>query len=322
MEEKLNSILDSIEKYYYSDMDNHDKALIVSEKWSEYFILASKYNYSSDRAYDLFLLGENSTFIVDAVNNIYNVSLDEVVNTVSILNNVLEKRKNDEDVGISLEQANLLLKWSVSNTRKQFLSLGIDVVNNSLNGLCDLAQISSLIPFENIGLSVTKNSIENSFGSSNHHVFGTVTFPISSNGTVENITFLIDPTYRQFFTGVRCNEGRYYMSIEDNNVLGPDPGYFMDNNEKIQFSNELINNGFIVLNDDNAKIYGDGFSYSNIPLSKFSDESLIVDNTPGSYYVEKINNTSSDYFLDISDLEDYGFITSFPDDSLIKNSIY
>ena len=318
MEEKLNQILDSIEKYYYSNIDSHNRSLIIADKWSDYFTLASKYNIDIPRAYDLFLLCENTNFIVDASNTIYEVSNNEVSEIVLILKDVLERRNNGENIGISLDQADLLLKYAVSNTRKQIASFGIDVVNSSLNGFCDLAQISTLLPFENLGVSVTKNSIEEVFNSVNHHVFGTVTFPISNNGIVEDITFLVDPTYRQFFTSIRCNEGRYYMSLEDNNILGPDPGYFMDTNDKINFSKELINKGFIILNSENAKIYGDAFSYSNVSLSKLPEHSLIIDNTPGSYYIDKINNTSKDYSLDISDLEDYAFITNFLD----KNKSY
>ena len=313
MEAKLNQILDSIENYYFTDIgSNHGKALIVSEKWREYFMLASEYKIDIPRAYDLFLLGENNCFIVDAVNEIPHVFIQDILDAVNNLQNVLERRANNEEVGISYDDAILLLKWAISNTRKQIASFGVDVVNNSLNGFCDFSQISSLLPFENIGLAVTKNAIEDVFGSVNHHVFGTVTFPIIDGDKVEEETFLVDPTYRQFFTATRCNEGRYFVALEDLNPIGPDPGYFMDDDIKIEFANSLITNGFILFNEENAKIYGDAFSYSNVSIDDVSKSFPIIEKTSGRDYINKIRECSTTYSLSTNDLEEYGFSTNFP----------
>lgn len=321
LEQKLNNILDSIEKYYYSDLDNHSKSLIISEKWSEYFKLSYQFKITIPRAYDLFLLGENNCFIVDANVKIFDICNQKVIDSVVILKSILERRKNGENVGISYDYVLVLLEWAISNTRKQIASLGVDLNNSSFNGFCDLAQISSLVPFENMGLVVTKNSIEDVFQSVNHHVFGTVTFPVFQNGKVENIMFLIDPTYRQFFTATRCNEGRYFVAIEDDNPIGPDPGYFMDNSLKINFSNELICNGFIVFNEENAKIYGDGFSYSNVSRNNISKMFPIINNTSGKEYIDKVKKHSTSYSLTINDLEEYAFCTNFPgmEDNISKN---
>ena len=65
------------------------------------------------------------------------------------------------------------------------------------------------MPLEKLGLSVTKNTAEASFDYSLHHAFGTVKIPILENATLKEEFFLIDPTYKQFFTAVRCNFGSF-----------------------------------------------------------------------------------------------------------------
>lgn len=84
------------------------------------------------------------------------------------------------------------------------------------------------MPFENLGVKVTKNKAKDTFGYRFNHSFGPATLPIEENGEVTMKTYLIDPTYRQFFSSVRCNEGRYY-TLEENTglVANPDPGYFV-----------------------------------------------------------------------------------------------
>ena len=59
-------------------------------------------------------------------------------------------------MGISLEDVDLLLRWSVANARKSYHILGIDVRKNSLNGFCQIGQALSLMPLENLGLKVTR----------------------------------------------------------------------------------------------------------------------------------------------------------------------
>ena len=79
------------------------------------------------------------------------------------------------------------------------------------------------------------------------------------------------------------------------------------------FSNSLIEDGYIILNDVNAKIYGDSFRYSSTSINELESKKDDINNTSGNTYKEIILNSTEDYSLTISDLIDYGFLTEFPD---------
>ena len=79
-----------------------------------------------------------------------------------------------------------------------------------------------------------------------HHAFGTVEFPITEGNRVENETFLVDTTYKQFFTAVRCNHGRYYAKEENTGMMvAPDPGYFMKTPEEKEICEKIIHQGYL-----------------------------------------------------------------------------
>ena len=140
------------------------------------------------------------------------------------------------------------------------------------------------MPLENIGLEVTKNSATGSFDYPFNHAFGTVTFPY--NGATK--TYLIDTTYRQFFTTNRCNEGRYYQEEENTGLkVAPDPGYFVEDKD---FARSLMRNGYIELTEETATKYGEAFNKASIPLKD----------------IDKINDSNINYYQRIlNDREDY-----------------
>lgn len=178
------------------------------------------------------------------------------------------------------------------NARRGFETLGMDIKNNSLNGFCELGQALSLMPLENIGLEVTKNSATGSFDYPFNHAFGTVTFPY--NGATK--TYLIDTTYRQFFTTNRCNEGRYYQEEENTGLkVAPDPGYFVEDEN---FARSLMRNGYIELTEETATKYGEAFNKASIPLKdidKINDRNI-------NYY-QRMLNDREDYKISDGELE-------------------
>ena len=137
------------------------------------------------------------------------------------------------------------------------------------------------MPLENLGLEVTKNSATTCFNYPFNHVFGTVTFPYQDDGRVVDKTYLIDSTYRQFFSTIRCNEGRYYIEEENTNLkVAPDPGYFVTD---INFAKTLMKDGYIELNSENAKKYGEPFYKAGISLKN----------------IKSLHNSSIDYYSNI-----------------------
>ena len=129
-----------------------------------------------------------------------------------------------------------------------------------------------------MGFKVTKNTAQNDFDYNLNHAFGTLTLNVKDNDEINEEHFLIDATYRQFFTKEKCNKGMYYMGKT------PDPGYFVKN--KV-FAKEIIKNGFIKLNEETAKEYGEPFYLSSLKLGEKPNKKI-------NYY-DNIINSNEDY---------------------------
>ena len=298
--ETLKEILNAIMKAYNEDLDNDKKHQLLSTLWTRYYKLSEKLNIKLDEAYNLYLIGENESYIIyqePERKEIDNKKLQIV------LNHYNEIKNNEFKEGLTSEEIKVLSDYSIENARKAFDSLGINVKTNSLNGFCELGQALTIMPLENLGLEVTKNSATACFNYPFNHVFGTVTFPYQDNEKVIDKTYLIDSTYRQFFSTVRCNEGRYYTEEENTNLkVAPDPGYFITD---IVFAKTLMKDGYIELTKENAKKYGEAFYKASITLKNIE----LLQNNDIDYYSNIILN-SEDYKVNKNELE--GLNTSFP----------
>lgn len=296
---ELKEILNKIIEVYNTKLDNDEKHELLSKLWTSYYKMANKLNIESEEAYNLYLIGENESYIIDQKpvrKNIDNALLEKSVAHVKEI--VSEKKKE----GLEKEEVSVLLDWAVEHTRNCFEILGLDIKNASLNGFCELGQALSIMPFEKLGLTVTKNKAKDAFDYPFNHAFGTVTFPLKENEKITNVTYLIDTTYRQFFTSVRCNEGRYYTKEENLNIdTAPDPGYFIEDK---QFAKELLGKGYIILNEDTARIYGEAFLKASRTLL---EKEKTIKNI--NYY-EKILKTSTNYTIPNFELD--GFDLEFP----------
>lgn len=297
--EELETVLDKIEKIYCTMPDSKEKHQRLEKLWTSYYKILKEQNLQSDRGYQLYLLGENESFITEARNKISIIDEEK-------LRVVLEKLENNQTV-LKKEEFQILLDWSVSNARKIIESFGISVENNSLNGFCEFGQALTILPFEKKNFKITKNTAKTSFGYLWNHAFGTVSCNIQENGRVEMKTYLVDATYLQFFSTVRCNEGRY-DTIEENSSLptAPDPGYFLTTSKEKQFAQELIEKGYIELTDENAKIYANGFRKASL-LKDEREKGL-----PEINEKFQILKTSTPYSLNPIELEEMGAYSIFP----------
>ena len=279
----LNKILLAIMDVYNEDITNDKKHEVLSKLWTDYYKLSEKYNIKLDFAYQLYLIGESESYIIKEEPKRFVVDENR-------LDEAIDSYQKDND--LTDEEIEILLQASVMNARRGFETLGIDIKNNSLNGFCELGQALSLMPLENIGLEVTKSSATGSFDYPFNHVFGTVTFPY--DGATK--TYLIDTTYRQFFTTNRCNEGRYYQEEENTGLkVAPDPGYFVEDEN---FARSLMRNGYIELTKETATKYGEAFKKASIPLKdidKINDSNI-------NYY-QRILNDREDYKISSGELE-------------------
>lgn len=271
----LNKILLAIMDVYNEDMDNDKKHGVLSKLWTDYYKLSEKYNIKIDYAYQLYLIGESESYIIKEEPKRFVIDesrLDEAIDSF--------QKGND----LTDEEIEILLQASVMNARHGFETLGIDIKNNSLNGFCELGQALSLMPLENIGVKVIKNSASKSFDYPFNHVFGIAIFP--HNGGIKPC--LIDTTCRQLFATNRCNEGRYYQEEENTGLkVAPDPGYFVEDEE---FARSLMRNGYIELTEETATKYGEAFHKASIPLKD----------------IDKINDSNINYYQRmLNDREDY-----------------
>lgn len=298
--DRLNEILIEIMGVYQSSLTNDEKFESVSKLWTEYYKLSSDLGESLEFAYQIYLMCENECYKIEQKPDIKVINLDAVKCAATHLTEVLGQRKLGIITGISREEAKCLLEWSVYNVRRSLQKLGIDVENNSLNGFCEIAQALSIMPFENLGLAVTKNSASDAFGYQFNHRFGTVILPINDNNVIMDEIFLLDVTLRQFFSSVRCNEGRYY-TLEENTgiVANPDPGYFVKDEE---FAKKLLRDGYIRLDRVNASLYGEPFY-----LASLSKEQIKMYEDRKIDYYQNILHNNSDYVVRSSDIEGFDF---------------
>ena len=163
--------------------------------------------------------------------------------------------------GLTNEQALELLRWTVNNTRDNLAFEGMnsrgvseDVYgNSSLMGACGFSQFSTLYPLEQLGLKVTINNVGQFCGE--RHACGTVVIPIRDEGKIIEKRFLLDCTYRQFFT-LPFNVAARYLSHS------PSVGFFVSLDEKqIEFAKELLKNGFVEASEENMEKYFKPFFY-------------------------------------------------------------
>ena len=235
--------------------------------------------------------------IINQIENTERFDLDEnVLNTINI------------SEGLSEEQAQELLKWTVNNTRdnlnisKNKLEISDDVYENySLSGFCGFSQFSSLYPLKQMGLEVTVNNVGEIKGG--RHAYGTVIIPIKENDQVVNKRFLIDCTYRQFFTIPFNSFSRYINSA-------PDIGFFIkENRGQTEFAKKLLKDGFIEATSENLEKYlkpffmrSYQFEYLELVESEFNEIDLF----------DTIQNKQEEFDYEESEFDNLGCNLRFP----------
>ena len=182
------------------------------------------------------------------------------------VNEEILKSINIEE-GLTEEQALELLKWTSNNTRNNLIysasepNKKLDVYGNeALIGFCGLAQFSSLYPLQQLGLNITINNIRELPGYA--HAFGTVTIPIRTNDKIVPKSYIIDCTYRQFFS-IKYNVISRYFNTK------PEAGFFINQDkEEIKFAKELLKNGFIELTPHTLEMYLKPFYSMMVDIEK------------------------------------------------------
>lgn len=285
--ENINMLLDKINEIGYKEISKQEKHEILSKLWVKVWENLDDQDFPIQEVYNTYLNHENTSFIIDQPPIIKKIDLEKIKETL------LNFEKNHY---LTQEEAIMLLDWTINNARYSIEKLGIFIMENSLNGYCELGQVLTIMPFEKIGLKVTKNCARECFFYPYNYVFGTVTFPIFAD-KITMKTYLLDVSYRQFFTTTRCNEGMYNVKGFFDLPTSPAPGYFVEDKE---FAKKLMADGYILLTEQNAKKYGEPFYKTSLEkgeISNFSED-----------YFENILKKTGDYI--ITDFED--LLLEFP----------
>ena len=62
---ELNKYLESIRKLYNSNLSNSEKSSKLSTLWTDYYKKSHELGIDLDEAYNLYLLGENESYIIE-----------------------------------------------------------------------------------------------------------------------------------------------------------------------------------------------------------------------------------------------------------------
>lgn len=142
--------------------------------------------------------------------------------------------KISESLELTEEEINYFLSYLMYITR---IKLDSDYKNATYTNACNKAQCMLHHYLESLGITnficVTDKAITPGVI---RHFFTTV--------YLNNKLYLLDPTYRQFFEKERCSKNKDV------------PGNFITD---ISSCTALLENGYIELTEDTAKMYGDSF---------------------------------------------------------------
>lgn len=180
---------------------------------------------------------------------------------------------------------------------------------------CDLAQAMLTHYFNRLKVTTHPAETQNTIGPNNidGHSFLTIELFVEN----EKRNYLIDPTYIQFFHKENCSGANYFVSEKypDKILKTPDAGYFIDE-ESMPMVNVLLNQGYMPLTEEVAKVYGNSF-YNTRTLT--NPKKLTRIKIPGSVYIEKFLRQNCKLSKTEEELESTGmFLTSFEDLNMKK----
>lgn len=214
------------------------------------------------------------------INIMDNVDLD-------IINSIEEKCFKGE--GLSQNELDYYLNYVVYQTREILaLNKNKELNDYSFDFMCDTAQSIIARYFDKLNISYkpveTGKAITNDILG---HSFLLADFTV--DGEVK--TYILDPTYNQFFDVDKCSENNFKI-INGIVVQTPDLGYFAlksDENSQNVVKN-LMRCGYMELTEANAKIYGDLFYKTKVGSINYFNTKLEIS---GSIYIKSFKKSEA-----------------------------
>lgn len=259
---------------------------------------------------------EGKRFIIDTKPNMEEYSelrLMRLANTEEELRKVLEANKEGKNQGITEQEVEEILKWTVQNARNELAKDG-NLQEESLLGCCGLGQAITAQTLRNMGLNPNVCNVNPTIGeNTGRHAFITVNIPIKTSEKIEDKMYLVDTTFRQFFlrAEVTNSRGEFIKDKEFGNKVAPMAGYWL---LKMQggreLAEEILSKGYIELTEKRAKLYGDSFILEEKERknpTRVPSKKELITGIEGKQYLNNINNPKlhGEIDYDMEDFEEY-----------------
>lgn len=251
------------------------------------------------------------------MNQIFDVKINIMDNVdLDIINSIEEKCCKGES--LLQNELDYYLNYVIYQTRKILsLNKNKELSDYSFNFMCDTAQSVIARYFDKLNISYkpveTVKAITNDILG---HSFLIADFKVDD----EVKTYILDPTYNQFFDVDRCSENNFKI-INGAVVKTPDLGYFaLKSDENVQnVVKNLIRSGYIELTESNAKIYGDLFYKTKVGSINYFNAKLEM---AGSIYIKSFKKSEARLTYSEELLEGLGMsLNPIYKSNLKKNSI-
>lgn len=266
---------------------------------------------------------EGKRFIIDTKPNMEEyseLSLMKLANTEGKLKKVLEGNKENKNQGMTEQEAEEILKWTVQNARDE-LAKDKNLQEESLLGCCGFGQAITAQTLRNMGLNPNICNVNPTIGEdTGRHAFITVNIPIKTSEKVENKMYLVDTTFRQFFLReeITNSRGEFIKDKEFGNKVAPMAGYWL---LKMQggreLAEEILSKGYIELTEERAKLYGDSFILEEKERknpTRVPNQKELITGIDGKQYINNINNPKlhGEIDYDMEDFEEFGINIKTP----------
>lgn len=226
--------------------------------------------------------------------------------------------------GLNRKELEQFLDWVTFNARSYAvrnipLSITEAIVSEPMTGQCAPTQNINVKLLKKIGLDVhpfnlgeciesaqipmspeDKRRIQNGWSSTAvRHSVAIVKIPIlTQHDYVQEYEFLLDPTFRQFCL-LENNDISLFKDTKRllRGYVAPHPAFFMEQN----LCQELIRKGYVWLNPERAKQYGDAFKYASVR----EEYQRYIQNTTGEQYLYFFRNIPMEVVGNKKDEEKY-----------------
>lgn len=249
------------------------------------------------------------------MNQIFSVKINIMDNVdLDIISDIESKCFNMN--ALTQNELDYYLNYVVYQTRMLLSQKKNKNINDySFDFMCDTAQSIIARYFEK--LNIVYNPVQTQKAIADDvigHSFLVADFVVGD----EVKSYIIDPTYNQFFDANRCMENNFKV-IKGIVLTTPDLGYFaLKSDKRVQNKvKNLLASGYMELTLENAKIYGDLFYKTKKGNINYFNSSLEM---PGFVYVKAFKKTSERLTYSNENLEELGFSLN-PVYNFKKNSI-